>query len=1409
MQYVIQKSYVQAHERKLKSGQIVQIQAHYDKRTKKHTEHAPEHRHDVSHLSSEEKDLFNRMHREQHFMAHYHSTGYRKMAQHHESRASELETEAVEHEKAGRKKRASKLRDSATKHREKATKYHDAAGKMDKIVQGIGALKEKLVAGSGKLADEDTNAAHARYAEKAGHKFKTLAPKQASDKPTESGHAEGDKWVMPLKAAVEEHKELVQAAETPTKADDKAQLAEQKAELARMEATPKDVPLGKPYRSFKEWYDDADMPERLPDGRWIDLETGLVFEGNSESEPPKSWVEKNRERRRAATLRAIEKIDEQKRKELNAAPLADLKSKIQRDADFRGERIARIGYGPHSAEYVRQVSVVAELGKEILSEIESAGDAGPRTNAAKAIKEKYLQYQELLKESDREQNKAWDKAKALGVLKDASEKIQAKNKPAAEGNSSALSDVQRKSIEQSNSAWEAWKSGVETPSRAAFREQARSGKLDHLYALAEEDKKRINAETEQRQAEAKQRQKARNDAWRERNLPRLAAAKKVSEDFERKQQAAKVAAVKERLDAEQAKKEAAAAAKKARNEQASNAAPAKRTLPKTGKVSNDDPSVWGSWLLGHEGESWAHVRTLAPAHLQDDYSAPPVVVQKVVAEQIQAKIDNSQPKDDGPKEGERNAEGLVFRAGRWHRDEEKVAPKEPVEVANDGLSDDPNSQNYRFKDTGYVAGSRKESASENIRRAARTGAQIRASQVDWDDIEKNPREAKELIKKSNLFGKVDWHSLRQGGMEPAAGFLVDRVYASVAQEPDADSPQKRKDYALGLESLRDRLEKCKTPLEVTDTLGEIRDELEGSILTEEQSAKYEQLIGAYQAKQKLVRQAKEEQDAHYAAWNRPQNELNSLSYEQDKRTRRGWKPDPLIQTQIEELKVQVEEKHQAYMKFREEHPELQSKKRDLGNGWSTYESDLEFEANQEYRKADAYVKAIRAQNLINNPVTRAWITLGPKFLGVLNYRRGNGSKSFAGHVTNARAGKVGDWSWAEKEGATVKRATKGEVSFQLKVAEKYERKGGRTVATNSTQAFKDAFGLREVQSGNWVLNDPNSAAWHVQKATEAFSDLADLLGVKDEHVSMNGRLAMAFGARGRGNAGFGGAARAHYEPVQRIINLTKMGGGGTLAHEWAHAMDNLCVEAEGGESTKDTFASESPELLPAGKLRDAFVEVRAAMLDGKVQAKQTLEYRGSDVKLADYNLNRNENMLVPVAKKIKEAGNAEAAVNAVDAYFGDMSKATPKRKKNANDWRRMALAYYDRNAEGGSVVVKAGPAMSEFAAGAADLDGGKSTPYWSQTHEMFARAFQAYCEDRLGEKGQQNDYLSVMADNKHYVDPLFGVEWKPFPEGEERKKINAAFDKLVAAIQEQGTLAKAAAIFAAPAKVRLVIRVRS
>lgn len=739
--------------------------------------------------------------------------------------------------------------------------------------------------------------------------------------------------------------------------------------------------------------------------------------------------------------------------------------------------------------------------------------------------------------------------------------------------------------------------------------------------------------------------------------------------------------------------------------------------------------------------------------------------------------------DQGPHEGDRNDEGLVFRGGRWHREGEK---------ADDGLSDDPNSPNYRFKDTGYIAGSRKEQVTEMFRDAVRKGKMLRGGTLDWDEIEKNPREAKTLITKSNLFGSVDWESLKSAGMEPGAGFLVDRVYAAVPQEPNADNPTARKDFALALESLRDRMESCKTPEQVTTVLNEIREELEGVVLTDEQSKVYAQKMDAYNAKKQFARESEAVLDGYRMAMTKPRHELQGLEFEQSKRTRRGWKPDPVIDEQIIKTKQELDAANDAYQKYMYEHPELVSKKRQHGGGWVSFENDLEFAASIIRADAEAYMRSIRQENLVNNPVTRAWLTLGPRFLGVVNYRRAKGSDAFAGHVANAKSGKVKDWSWAEKEAKPGKKATKREVAFQLKVAENYERVGGRSVSANSTSQFKNEFGLRDVQSGNWVLNDPNSAAWHVQKSTEAFADLADLLGAKDKDVSLNGRIAMAFGARGRGNSGFDGAARAHYEPVHRVINLTKMGGGGTLAHEWSHALDNLIIEAETGKPAGvDDFVSENPDLLAPGKIKDAYVALRSAMLDGTVFGAVKLKYSARDVAVAKLNVDAARPNRIAIA--IKNAADASAAVRAVDTLLAVNKDSTPRAKRNANDWRRIAVAYHDKNGADQEVTVAAGPAMSSYAAEATSLDG-PGSEYWSQPREMFARAFQAYVEDKLAEQGRKNDYLSAYADNKYYIDPFTGPK-KPFPEGNERKRINLAFDALISALAESGTLAKAMAAF--------------
>jgi 16S rRNA A1518/A1519 N6-dimethyltransferase RsmA/KsgA/DIM1 with predicted DNA glycosylase/AP lyase activity len=722
------------------------------------------------------------------------------------------------------------------------------------------------------------------------------------------------------------------------------------------------------------------------------------------------------------------------------------------------------------------------------------------------------------------------------------------------------------------------------------------------------------------------------------------------------------------------------------------------------------------------------------------------------------------------------AKEAVRKVGRRVAEDE-----EPVSALDE---DDPNSPNYRYADTGYVAGSRKElAASQVIKSAKQEGARVYATAIDWDQLEQNPREAKDLITKSNLFGEVDWPALRAAGMEPGAGFLVDRIYAAIGQEPSEDKPQARKDYAIGLQTLRDRLESAKTAEEVTTVLDALREEYDGKMLTAEESTRYQALGDEARKLWEKSRAIDAENDKRYQAQSRARADVYEVEREVEKRKRRGWAPKPELDAKLAELKQIAEAKDKEWGdELRANKPlreELDQQRRDL------------------HGKRDAIVLAATIRNKLDNPLHRAWNLMGERFVNVLRYRSFKGSDAFAKHVTAAKTGKIADWSWAEKETVRAPRVTKESARFQMRVADSFERVGGRTVTPQSTAELKGMFGLRDVQSGNWVLRDVASAKFHTEHSAAAFADLADLMGAPDEQIAMNGRLALAFGARGHGAKGWkDGAARAHYESVHRVINLTKMGGGGALAHEWFHALDNMAGEAEGGTAGVSDYFTENPDLLPAGELREAVKGLRSAMLDGPHRATRTETYTPEDVRLARRNLGGQ--FPNAMAKMIVNAGNVHAAVQAIERHFGlDGTKEVSRRsKKLAQDWRRIALGHYGGNAEGGDILVQSGRPMSSFALEAKNLDQG-SAEYWQRTHEMAARAFQAWTEDRLADQGRRNDYLSNFADNKYHVDPLFGIEWKPFPEGEERTRINTAFDRLVAAMKASKTLAKAVALFVA------------
>lgn len=121
------------------------------------------------------------------------------------------------------------------------------------------------------------------------------------------------------------------------------------------------------------------------------------------------------------------------------------------------------------------------------------------------------------------------------------------------------------------------------------------------------------------------------------------------------------------------------------------------------------------------------------------------------------------------------------------------------------------------------------------------------------------------------------------------------------------------------------------------------------------------------------------------------------------------------------------------------------------------------------------------------------------------------------------------------------------------------RSGGRSVGgsvESATEQIVKRSGFRGLQYGNSVTDEERKH--HVQKAAEALVDLADVLDMPDEAISIKGTLGLAIGARGKGTA------MAHYEPGAKVINLTRKRGIGTLAHEWGHALDNY---AAGGTGT--------------------------------------------------------------------------------------------------------------------------------------------------------------------------------------------------------------------------------------------------
>lgn len=360
----------------------------------------------------------------------------------------------------------------------------------------------------------------------------------------------------------------------------------------------------------------------------------------------------------------------------------------------------------------------------------------------------------------------------------------------------------------------------------------------------------------------------------------------------------------------------------------------------------------------------------------------------------------------------------------------------------------------------------------------------------------------------------------------------------------------------------------------------------------------------------------------------------------------------------------------------------------------------------------------------------------------------------------------------------------------------------------SGDEFIHDFGIKGGEFGNWLSELDRKTS--LNYGYDAFCDLADALGIEKSDISLNGTLSIGFGSRGLGLSG----AVAHYEPLRKVINLTKMNGAGSLAHEWWHAFEDY-ISGDTHQSQMSSNFSKLPantrtaatELINTMLYRDGTVEENAlasqkqadryqqrlkyyldnsfAVLNGKVSNETMQNY----VKQKYYKRVATEADFKRFAELTEQArkGDVQAVAKFYDNKrsvvddLSDLKKEITGKGLAKED--RLALAYAVQDA-GLKPDVKV-KEKTEYYKDAMKLstvsqkDGG----YWDSNCEMLARAFASYITDKTA---KSNDYLSGHSEGAVLADD--GTVAYIMPRGEERTRINAAFDKLFAAAKEDGLI---------------------
>lgn len=327
------------------------------------------------------------------------------------------------------------------------------------------------------------------------------------------------------------------------------------------------------------------------------------------------------------------------------------------------------------------------------------------------------------------------------------------------------------------------------------------------------------------------------------------------------------------------------------------------------------------------------------------------------------------------------------------------------------------------------------------------------------------------------------------------------------------------------------------------------------------------------------------------------------------------------------------------------------------------------------------------------------------------------------------------WPIETQKGSAGRKPGKKDLTGAMPMLDALVRSGGKDYRAGTDideQSIIATFGFSGVEYGKSMTQADRTE--YLNQAYDGFMDLADALGVPPKALSLGGTLGLAFGSRGRGGRN---AALAHFEPTNNVINLTRMKGAGSMAHEFGHGLANFFYRVSRGTPgdrsagditevlTRQLEAQHSPHpKLNPGNLRNAVAEAIGVVM-------QTIRYT-------------------------------------ID----------PKAKDEPYTLEE---------------TFQQGLIRSPLVKGAIRADGTRKKPYWKTPEELFARSFETWIHESLKRKypGFQNDFLVRPDKLTAWGTPMDkqegpgGSRPQLYPSGEQLESIHQAFSNLFRVVETQ------------------------